>query len=70
MDAATPATVEHLITLRAAAKAFGVGRHLLYRAAEAGELEVLDIGSWPRVRLSAVQQWLESTRRLPRGPAA
>jgi excisionase family DNA binding protein len=69
MDAATPATVERLVTLRAAAKAFGVGRHLLYRAAEAGELEVLDIGSWPRVRPSAVAAWLERTRRVPRGAA-
>ena len=59
---------ERLVTLRAAAKAFGLGRHLLYQAAERGELEVLDIGSWPRVRLSDVHRWLEKTR-VPRGAA-
>jgi hypothetical protein len=67
MDAA-PA-VEPYVTVRRAARAFGIGRHLIFHAAERGELEVLDVGGWARCRVSAVQAWLESTKRLPRGAA-
>jgi excisionase family DNA binding protein len=67
MDAARQ--LERLVTVRQASRITGVPRHLLYRAAEAGEIEVLDIGSWPRVRLSAVERWLATQRRVPRGAA-
>ncbi len=67
MDA-TPA-VERLVTVRQAARLFGVGRHLLFQAAERGELEIYDAGGWARVRLSDVEAWLEHTRRVPKGAA-
>ena len=41
MDA-PPADVERLVTVRQAARMFGIGRHLLYRACEAGELAIFD----------------------------
>jgi excisionase family DNA binding protein len=66
MDDAAAET-ERLITVREAAKRLGIGRHLLYRAAEAGELVVYDPGAWPRVRLSDVEAWLKRTPRVPRG---
>jgi excisionase family DNA binding protein len=46
----------------------GVGRHVLYRAAEAGELRVYDPGGWARLRLSDLEAWLQRTRRVPRVP--
>ena len=60
--------VEPYVTLRRAARAYGIGRGLLVQAAERGELEVLDVGSWVRVRMTAVETWLRS-KRLPRGAA-
>lgn len=65
MDATQP--VEKLITVRHAARMLGIGRHVLYRAGEAGELPIYDAGGWPRVWLSDVAAWLERTRRVPRG---
>ena len=65
MDA-TP-DVEPLITVRRAARAVGIGRHLLFQAAERGELAIFDPGEWARVKLSDVTAWLERTRRVPRG---
>jgi len=35
---------EPLVTMREAARLFGLSHHLLFRAAEEGELEVLDLG--------------------------
>jgi excisionase family DNA binding protein len=64
----TPA-VEPLVTVRRAARLFGIGRHVLFQAAERGELAVFDPGGWARVRLSDVQAWLERTRRVPRETA-
>ena len=64
---APAADVERLVTVRQAARMFGIGRHLLYRACEAGELAIFDPGGWARVRLSDVEAWLERTRRHP-GP--
>jgi excisionase family DNA binding protein len=61
--------VEKLVTVREASRLFGISRHLIYRAGEAGELPIYDAGSWPRVRLSDVTAWLERTRRVPRGAA-
>jgi hypothetical protein len=61
--------VEELVTVRRAARMFGLGRHLLFKAAEAGELAVYDAGGWSRVRLSDVAAWLERQRRGPRGAA-
>lgn len=55
--------------MRAAARRFGIGRHLLFQAAERGELDIFDPGGWARVKLSDVQKWLENTRRVPRGAA-
>jgi excisionase family DNA binding protein len=68
MDAPA-ADVEPLITVRQAARRLGLGRHILFRAGEAGELDIIDVGGWARVRFSAVLQWLERSRRLPRGAA-
>jgi hypothetical protein len=68
MDA-TPPSIEPLVTVRQASRAFGIGRHLIYKAGEAGELPIFDAGSWPRVRLADVARWLESRRRAPRGAA-
>jgi excisionase family DNA binding protein len=69
MDA-TPPSIEPLMTVRQASRALNIGRHLIYRAAEAGELTIYDAGSsWPRVRIGDVQRWLERTRRVPRGAA-
>jgi excisionase family DNA binding protein len=67
MDAPA-ADVERLVTVREAARLLGLGRHLLYRAAEDGALAIYDPspGGWSRVRLSDVAAWLESTRRLSR----
>jgi excisionase family DNA binding protein len=64
MDA-TP-SMERLVTVRQASRLLGVGRHVLYKAAEAGELAIFDPGGWARVRLSDVAAWLERTRRVPR----
>jgi excisionase family DNA binding protein len=69
MEIARPVEqLERLVTVRAAARVLGIGRHLLYRAAEAGELPIYDPGGWSRVRLSDVLAWLERTRRVPRSP--
>ena len=65
----TPAAVERLVTVRQAARLFGIGRHLLFQAAERGELAIFDPGGWARVKLSDVQRWLEQTRRVPKGAA-
>lgn len=59
--------VEPLITVREAARILGIGRHILYRAAEAGQLTIYDPGGWSRVRLSDVEEWLARTRRRPGG---
>jgi len=64
MDAIPP--VERLVTVREASRRLGIGRHLLYRACEAGELPIYDPGGWARVRLSDVAAWVERTRRVPR----
>jgi excisionase family DNA binding protein len=60
--------VERLVTVREAARVLGIGRQLLYRAAEDGALAIYDPspGGWSRVRLSDVAAWIESTRRLSR----
>jgi excisionase family DNA binding protein len=68
MDA-PPVDVERLVTVRQAARLFGIGRHLLFQAAERGELDVFDPGGWARVKITDVQRWLERTRRVPRGAA-
>jgi excisionase family DNA binding protein len=68
MDA-TPATIEPLVTVRQAARLLNIGRHVLYRAGEAGELPIYDAGGWSRIRLSDLQAWLERTKRAPRGAA-
>jgi len=68
MDA-TPA-IERLITVREAARMIGVGRHVLYRAGETGDLPIYDAGGWARVRLSDVVVWIEHTRRRPGERAA
>jgi len=68
MDAPA-ADVERLVTVRQAARLFGIGPHLLNRAAEDGELVVYNPGGWNgwrRVRMSDVRTWLERTRRVPR----
>ena len=64
---AVSAPVEPLVTVRRAARAVGVGRRVLFRAGEAGELPIYDPGGWARVRLSDVTAWLERQRRAPRG---
>lgn len=61
--------IEPLVTVRQAARLLNIGRHVLYRAAEAGELTVFDAGGWSRIRLSDLEAWLEKTKRLPRGAA-
>ena len=67
METARPVErLERLVTVREAARALGIGRRLLYRAAERGELAVYDPGGWSRVRLSDVAAWLERTRRPPK----
>jgi excisionase family DNA binding protein len=44
----------------------GVGRHVLYRGAEAGELPIYDPGGWARLRLTDLEAWLASTtKRVP-----
>jgi hypothetical protein len=63
MDASRP--VEPLVTVRRAARAVGLGRHLLFQAAERGELAVFDAGGWARVKLSDVEAWIARTRRAP-----
>jgi hypothetical protein len=55
-----PPAVEPLITVRRPARAVGIDRHLLFQAAERGELAIFDAGGW---RLSDVKAWLERTRR-------
>jgi excisionase family DNA binding protein len=67
VDATPP--VERLVTVRQAGRLLGIGRHVLFQAAERGELSIFDPGGWARVRLSDVQTWLERTRRVPRGAA-
>lgn len=57
--------IEPLVTVRQAARAIGVGRHLLFKAAERGELTVFDAGGWARVKLSDVEAWIARTRRAP-----
>jgi excisionase family DNA binding protein len=66
MHATRPA-VQPLVTVRSAARLLGVGRHVLYRAAERGELPIYDPGGWARLRLSDLEAWLETTRRRPGG---
>ena len=61
--------VEELVTVRQAARLLGIGRHLLFRAAETGDFAIYDPGGWARCRLSDVKRWLERQRRLPRGAA-
>ena len=61
--------LERLVTVRQAARLLGVGRHVLFRACEDGELDIYDPGGWARVRLGDVAAWLERTRRVPRGAA-
>lgn len=61
--------VEPLVTVREAARQFGIGRHVLEQAAALGLLPVYHPGGWSRVRLSDVAAWLERTRRVPRGAA-
>jgi excisionase family DNA binding protein len=56
---------EPLLTMREAARRFGVPRFLLYRAAEKGELPRYDLGAWPRVYAVDVRNWLERQRRVP-----
>jgi hypothetical protein len=63
-------TVEELVTVRQAARLLGIGRHLLFRAAETGDLAIYDFGGWARCRLSDVECRLERQRRVPGGPAA
>ena len=65
MHAIRPAepTVQPLVTVRSAARLLGVGRHVLYRAAERGELPIYDPGGWARLRLSDLQAWLEKIGR-------
>jgi hypothetical protein len=56
-----------LLTLPAAARRSGIGIRQLRRAAERGDLVVLQVGGWPRVAWSDVIQWLEHCRRpVPR----
>jgi hypothetical protein len=61
MDATPP--VERLVTVRAAARAVGLSRHLLFRAGELGQLPIYFTGSWARVRPSDVLAWVERTRQ-------
>lgn len=63
----TPATVEPLVTVREAARAFGISRHLIFQAGARGELAIFEPGRWARVRLTDVGRWLERTRRRPEG---
>ena len=69
MNATRPVepVVQPLVTVRSAARLLGVGRHVLYRAAERGELPIYDPGGWARLRLSDLEAWLETTRRRPGG---
>ncbi len=69
MDATPPGehAVEPLITVRSAGRLLGVGRHVLYRAAELGELPIYDAGGWARLRLTDLEAWLATTKRRPGG---
>src|SRR5262249_55148919 len=58
-----------VVTVRQAGRLLGIGCHLLFRAAETGDLAIYDPGGWARCRLSDVKRWLERQRRLPRGVA-
>jgi excisionase family DNA binding protein len=69
MEVARPVErLERLVTVREAARVLGIGRRLIVRAAELGELPIYDPGGWSRVRMSDVAAWLERTRRAPRSP--
>jgi excisionase family DNA binding protein len=57
VDATPPIErLEPLVTVRQAARLLGVGRHVLYRAAEAGELAIFDAGGWARLRMSDLER--------------
>ncbi len=59
------------VTIRQASRLTGIGQRQLRRAITAGELEVFDVGAWPRLSWSTVLDWLHSKKRAPqeRGPS-
>ena len=52
-----------LTTVPRAARARKIGPRQIRRAIKARELPFYMIGSWPRVRLEDVDQWIESRRQ-------
>ena len=54
-----------LLTLPKAAQRLGISVRQLRRARALDELEVFEIGEWPRVRWSEVLRWIESKRSRP-----
>ena len=58
-----------LVTIPEAARLTGLGHRQLRRAVAHGDLEVFDIGGWPRVRWQDVLAWIEATRRDTRAAA-
>ena len=55
------------VTIGEVTRRTGIGRRQLQRAIAAGQIEVYDLGAWPRVRWADVIAWIERNRR---GPAA
>ena len=54
-----------LVTLPQVNRRTGLGLRQLRRAVASGDLEIFDIGSWPRVRWADVLGWIERNRREP-----
>ena len=57
-------TLSRLLTVPEAARALGVSHKALRAAIWRGELEAVRLspGGWPRVRETAIQEWLDRQR--------
>ena len=54
-----------LLTIPRAAKRLGVGRRQIRRAIVNGEISLVPVGGWNRVRWSEVVDWVERLRIRP-----
>ena len=52
-----------LCTVPEAARRAGVGLRQIRRAIDSGEIEVYEVGGWPRLRYRSVQEFIERRRR-------
>jgi excisionase family DNA binding protein len=59
-----PLANAELVTLREAARRTGLGLRQFYRARDQGELTVVEIGGWTRIRWVDVLAWVARHERL------